>query len=74
VNSPVRPRCLHSVMCFCRPGIRTKIIYHDGRDWIVERRGEEYWSFALDEEQWQRGLPSGMTSDDIGFPEIPEGQ
>ena len=49
----------------CRAGIWTKLIYHDGRDWIVELRGEEYWSFALDEENWQQGVPSGMTSEDM---------
>jgi hypothetical protein len=52
-------------MCFCRPGITTKIIYHDGRDWLVEQRGDECWSLALDEERWQRGFPSGMTNDDF---------
>jgi hypothetical protein len=58
-------------MCFCGGGIRTKIIYHDGRDWVVEGRGDEYWSFALDDERWQRGFPGGMTSEDIRmvFPE-----
>lgn len=51
------------------------MIYHDGRDWIIERRGEEYWSFALEEEQWQRGLPAGMTNEDICmvFPELSGG-
>ena len=46
-------------------GIRMKIMYHDGRDWIVELRGEEYWSLALDEEEWQQGLPSGMMNEDM---------
>lgn len=48
------------------PGfIRTHMIYHDGRDWMVELRGEQYWSLALDEEDWQHGLPSGLTPEDI---------
>jgi hypothetical protein len=52
-------------MGMCDPGIRTKLIYHDGQDWIVDLRGDEYWSSPLDEEHWQQGLPLGMTSEDL---------
>jgi hypothetical protein len=49
----------------CDPGIRTKLVYHDGQDWIVDLRGDEYWSSPLGEEHWQQGLPLGMTSEDM---------
>jgi hypothetical protein len=49
----------------CGVGIRVKIMYHDGRDWIVELRGQEYWALALDEDQRRRGLPSGMVNEDM---------
>jgi hypothetical protein len=41
------------------------MIYHDGRDWIIEQRGEDYWSFPLDAEEWTQGLPQDLTVEDI---------
>jgi hypothetical protein len=36
--------------------MQTTMIYHDGRDWIIEQRGEDYWSFPVDGEEWMQGL------------------
>jgi hypothetical protein len=52
-------------MCICSGGIKTRIIYHDGRDWIIEKRGEDYWSFPLDGEEWIRGFTSALTVEDV---------
>jgi hypothetical protein len=52
-------------MCMCGGGTQTTMIYHDGRDWIIEQRGEDYWSFRLDAEEWTQGLPQDLTVEDI---------
>ena len=52
-------------MVICNGGIQSKTIYHDGRDWIVEKRGEDYWSFPLDGEEWVYGFPSALTIEDV---------
>ena len=44
---------------------QTTMVYHDGRDWIIERRGQDYWSFPLDGEGWMQGLPPGLTVEDV---------
>jgi hypothetical protein len=51
-------------MYICRVTITSKTIYHDGRDWIIEKRGEDYWSFPLDSEDWAQGLPPALTLED----------
>jgi hypothetical protein len=56
-----------SNMGICRVGIALRLIYHDGRDWIIERRGEDYWSFPLDGDEWQPGFPAGLTEQDVGW-------
>ena len=53
-------------MCICR--VENKLnttVYHDGRDWLIEKRGPAYWSFPFDGEAWQHGPPSGMDQEDI---------
>jgi hypothetical protein len=52
-------------MCRCRVGLTSRIIYHDGRDWIIEKRGEDYCSFLLDGEEWIQGLPQTLTVEDV---------
>jgi hypothetical protein len=54
-------------MCTCGVRTKTKTIYHDGRDWIIEKRGDEYWSFSVDEEEWIQGLPAGITIEDAAL-------
>lgn len=40
----------------------------------VELRGEQYWSLALDQVDWQQELPSGITSENLrGLLDDPEG-
>ena len=41
------------------------MVYHEGRDWLIEKRGPAYWSFPLDAESWHHGPPSGMELEDI---------
>ena len=43
----------------------TKTVYHDGRDWIIEKRGDDYVSFPLDGEEWIPGLPPALTVEDM---------
>jgi hypothetical protein len=52
-------------MCMCGGGTKTTMIYHDGRDWIIEQRGEDYWSFPLDGEDWTQGFPPALTVEDV---------
>jgi hypothetical protein len=52
-------------MVICSGGIQSKTIYHDGRDWIIEKREEDYWSFPLDGEEWIPGLPPALTIEDM---------
>ena len=52
-------------MFLCRVTIPSKTMYHDGRDWIIEKRGEDYWSFPLDGEEWTQGLPQGLTVKEV---------
>jgi hypothetical protein len=52
-------------MCLCSGGIKSKAIYHDGRDWIIEKRGDDYWSFPLDGDEWVLGFPPALTVDDV---------
>jgi hypothetical protein len=47
-------------MCICSGGIKSKTIYHEGRDWIIEKRGEDYWSFPLDGDEWTQGFPLSL--------------
>jgi hypothetical protein len=51
-------------MSFCTD-VQSKTIYHDGRDWIIEKRGEDYWSFPLDGDEWTQGLPPALTIEDV---------
>jgi len=41
------------------------IIYHDGRDWAIEKREDRYWFLPLDANEWRVGLPPGITVDDL---------
>ncbi len=54
-------------MVLCRSEIYSKTIYHDGRDWIIEKWGERYWSFPLDGQEWIQGLPPGLTVEDVSL-------
>ena len=54
-------------MVFCRSQIYSKTIYHDGRDWVIEKWGEGYWSFRLDGEEWTQGLPPGLAIEDVSL-------
>jgi hypothetical protein len=42
----------------------SRMIYHDGRDWIIEKHGEDYWSFRLDGEEWTPGFPPALSAED----------
>ncbi len=44
-----------------------RTIYHDGRDWVIEQRGDDYWCWPLDSDEWQKGMPSGMTQEDLNL-------
>jgi hypothetical protein len=48
----------------CRVGITSRIIYHDGRDWIIEKREDDYWSFPFDGEEWTPGFPPALSAED----------
>jgi hypothetical protein len=52
-------------MCLCSGGIKSRTIYHDGRDWIIEQRGEDYWSFPPDGSEWMQGLPPDLSFEDV---------
>ena len=43
----------------------TQIVYHDGRDWAIEKREGRYWCVPLNADQWQEGPPLGMTVQDL---------
>jgi len=42
-------------MVLCRSEIYSKLIYHEGCDWIIEKWGERDWSLRLDGEEWSKG-------------------
>jgi hypothetical protein len=48
-------------------GVTAKTVYHDGRDWVIEKREGRYWCVPLDADEWQEGLPSGMTVEDLNM-------
>jgi hypothetical protein len=52
-------------MSLCSVSVTSRLIYHDGRDWIIEQRGEDYWSFPLDGEEWIHGFPPALTDEDL---------
>jgi hypothetical protein len=41
------------------------IVFHDGRDWAIEKREGGYWCLPLNVDEWQKGLPAGMTVADL---------
>jgi len=47
--------------------VREKTVYHDGRDWAIEKHEGGYWCLPLDTDEWQEGLPPGMTVDDLNL-------
>lgn len=47
--------------------VREKMVYHDGRDWAIEKYDGDYWCLPLDTDEWQKGLPPGMTVDDLNM-------
>lgn len=47
--------------------VREKIVYHDGRDWTIAKDEGDYWCLPLDTDEWQKGLPPGMTVDDLNM-------
>lgn len=56
-----------SAMGICPVGITSRIIYYVGRDWIIEKRGEDHWSFPIDADEWQPGFPTGLTVEDVAL-------
>jgi hypothetical protein len=56
-----------SSMSLCSVSVTSRLIYHDGRDWIIEQRGEDHWSFPVDGEDWKPGFPPGLTVDDVAL-------
>jgi hypothetical protein len=54
-------------MSICEVRVTSRIIYHDGRDWIIEQRGNEYWSFPVDGEFWMQGLPPALSVEDVAL-------
>jgi hypothetical protein len=53
-----------SSMSLCSVSIMARLIYHDGRDWIIEKRGEDHWSFPVDGEEWTPGFPPALSAED----------
>ncbi len=45
--------------------MRAIIVYHDRRDWAIEKREDGYWCLPLDGNEWQKGLPAEMTVADL---------
>lgn len=45
--------------------LTSKTIYHDGKDWLIAKWGEFYWSYPFDGEEWEQGLPAGLTNEDV---------
>lgn len=39
--------------------------YHDRRDGAIEKPEGADWCFLPDANEWQKGLPAGMTVDDL---------
>ena len=33
--------------------------------WVIEQRGEDYWSFPLDGDEWTQGLHPAFTIEDV---------
>jgi hypothetical protein len=54
-------------MWLCSVEVKSRTIYHDGKDWIIEKRGEDYWSFPLDGDEWTQGFPPGLTVEDLTY-------
>ena len=44
-----------------------RMVWHEGKDWIIRRDGEEYSFRELDSEGWSLGVPLGMTLDDAAL-------
>lgn len=53
--------------------MKAMIIYHDRRDWAIEKREDGYWYLPLDGNEWQKGLPPDMTLADLDLFLPPEG-
>ena len=47
--------------------MQEKTIWHDGTDWIIRRQEPDYWYCAIDRDEWDPGVPRGMTVADVAL-------
>jgi hypothetical protein len=44
-----------------------RTVWHEGKDWMIRRDGEESSFREIDSDGWSIGLPLGMTLDDAAL-------
>jgi hypothetical protein len=44
-----------------------RMVWHEGKDWMIRRDGEEYSFREIDSDAWNCGVPIGMTIDDAAL-------